>query len=157
MGLSNNAIASSSDLLSESAFEWYADLVRIGPKKLVLFTHATTLFGVVALDVSRTEIRSLDALLRDRLPALLLRLDISPQILDRWGTESLYTTTASRQVLGSMNEQIRSLKFYITQAGGIERCDEVEISLWLSGMILSAVNYDKLSERFKAFLTRLAQ
>lgn len=133
--------------------EWYADLVRMGSQKLVVFTHATTLFTVVALGVKRSEIRALDTLLRSRLGLVLERLEIAPLILDRWGTDCLYAPTASRQILGSMNELIKSLRFFIQQLGGIAYCNEVDLSLLLSDIIMSAIDYDKPIDRFLGWLS----
>lgn len=53
MGLKTRDIAEPIVVPAEPLAEWYADLVRVGAKKIIVFTHASTLFTIVALDVHR--------------------------------------------------------------------------------------------------------
>jgi hypothetical protein len=138
--------------------EWYADLVGVGAKKIIVFTHASTLFSLVALDVRRLERSKLEEMLLSRLPAILSQIDCRSsgvEAIAQMGGDCCYATTADRRVLGSMNELIRSLKFYIEGNGGIEQSDEVVLSLRLSETLMGAIGYERPIDRFRALLNRM--
>lgn len=157
MGLKTRDIAEPIVVPAEPLAEWYADLVRVGAKKIIVFTHASTLFTIVALDVHRQEIRSLAELLMTQLQTVLTHLEYSKNDLEeiaRLGADSTYASTVDRQILGSMNELIRSLKFYVEDRG-IENSNATDLSMWLSEILLGAIDYEKPIDRFRKLLKYL--
>jgi hypothetical protein len=159
MGLAAGSVAEPIATPTETLAEWYADLVRVETKKIIVFTHAKTLFTLVALDVHRHEIRALAQLLLARLQAVLTHLEGSQseeKVIAQMERGCTYAPTADRRVLGSMNELIRSLKLYLEEKGGIESSDAVELSLRLSEILLGAIDYDKPVDRFRALLQELS-
>jgi hypothetical protein len=159
MGLKTRDIAEPIVVPAEPLAEWYADLVRVGAKKIIVFTHASTLFTVIALDVHRQEIRSLAELLLSQLQTVLTHLEYPKNDLEtiaRLGADITYASTADRRILGSMNELIRSLKFYVEDKGGIENSNAIDLSMWLSEILLGAIDYEKPIDRFRTLLEHLS-
>ncbi|MDR3490802.1 MAG: hypothetical protein P4M12_02020, partial [Gammaproteobacteria bacterium] len=64
-----------------------------------------------------------------------------------------YQKTSSRRVLGSMNELIKHLEYFISSEGGLEKTDFYELNRELNRIILAATNHKRpielLKERLK--------
>jgi hypothetical protein len=158
MAIEAETIAPSTATTPTALTEWYADLVRVGAKKIIVFTHASTLFSIVALDVRRLERSKLEELLLSRLPVILSQIErhqSGMKAIAQMRGDCRYAATADRRVLGSMNELIRSLKLYIEGNGGIEQSDEVGLSLRLSETLMGAIGYERPIDRFRALLNRM--
>lgn len=116
MGVAAGSVIEPIAVPIEGLAEWYADLVRVGAKKIIVFTHARTLFTFVALDVNRQAIQALDQLLMTQLQAVLPHLEDSQtglKVIAHLSGDYTYAPTVDRRVLGSMNELIRSLRLYL--------------------------------------------
>lgn len=100
--------------------DWYANLVWFDRRKCLLLVHAGTLFPIFLADVRIPDLRPVgprivriveDALLEEGLPAEVLgRLDPN---------EVQLAKTASRHVLGVMNEMAFECGWQIDRAGGL--------------------------------------
>jgi hypothetical protein len=98
--------------------DWYANLLWIGGRKCLLLMHAGTLFPVFVADVRKPQLRPLglfvggvivDALAAEGLPSGTLGpLDPGTLVVAR---------TASRQVLGFMNDAARMCDHVAAQDG----------------------------------------
>ena len=104
--------------------DWYANLLWVDRRKCLLLTHAATLFPVFAVDVRKPDLRPpgpfvvaqiRGALADERLPAGVLgELDADDVSLAR---------TASRSILGFMNDSALACRYSVEQAGGLEHTD----------------------------------
>jgi hypothetical protein len=104
--------------------DWYANLLWMDRRKCLLLAHAGTLFTVLVADVRKADLLPLGSLVI-RLIQRELRAEGLP--LDAFGDLDLNSVelakTASRKVLGYMNEIARSWEFSIAESGGVDRCD----------------------------------
>lgn len=104
--------------------DWYANLFWIQRRKCLLLMHTGTLFPIVAADVRKRDLRDLgswmtgsieDALAAERLPLSTLGL-LEPASLQ-------VARTASRSVLGFMNQAAQECQYMIEMRGGLEHAD----------------------------------
>ena len=104
--------------------DWYANLLWLDRRKCLLLAHAGTLFSVFVADVRKADLLPLGSLvarlIQRELHAEGLPLDTFGN-LDRNGVE--LAKTASRSVLGYMNEIARDCEYAIAESGGLGRCD----------------------------------
>jgi hypothetical protein len=112
-----------------TADDWYVNLLWIDRRKCLLLAHASTLFPVFVPDVRKADLTPLDLWLgnvvrreldAERLPGHALG-DLSPPVV--------LAKTASRQMLGFMNEMAGFAEYVIADAGGLARCDIEELNL----------------------------
>ena len=110
--------------LEPSDADWYANLLWLGRRKCLLLAHTGTLFSVFAADVRKADLLPLGSLVA-RLIQRELRAEGLP--LDTFGNLDLngveLAKTASRNVLGYMNEMARHCEYAIAESGGLGRCD----------------------------------
>ena len=110
--------------LEPSDADWYANLLWLDRRKCLLLAHAGTLFSVFVADVHKAELLPLGSLVA-RLIQRELRAEGLP--LDTFGNLDLngveLAKTASRNVLGYMNEIARYCEYAIAESGGLGRCD----------------------------------
>ncbi len=104
--------------------DWYASLLWIDRRKCLLVTHADTLFPVFRAAIRVDELRPLGPYVvravEEELSAERLPLDI----LGRLDPDDVYVaTTASRNILGFMNEMALHLRYQIDHDGGLDECD----------------------------------
>jgi uncharacterized protein DUF6933 len=112
--------------------DWYLNVLWIDRRKCLLFLHATTLFPVFVADVRAAEVwpigaftvRVLEAALSaEQLPADCLGVldpgDVRP------------AKTASRSVLGVMNELAYLSRYQAARAGGLGRTDVSALNRFL--------------------------
>lgn len=112
--------------------DWYANLLWIERRKCLLLTHAGTLFPVFAADVRKPDLRPLGPLVvnlveaafdQERLPADALgALDPNALCLAR---------TASRRVLGFMNDTALTSRWLVDRAGGLQHADLDDLNRFL--------------------------
>jgi hypothetical protein len=104
--------------------DWYANILWLERHKCLLLTHAGTLFSVFVPDVRVSQLRPLGpyavgviqaALRSEGLPAHTLG------VLDPAAVE--VARTASRSVLGFMNDMAVHIDYAVASAGGFGRCD----------------------------------
>jgi len=109
--------------------DWYANTLNVGHRRLVLCTSARTLLTVL---VPARELRSLPDRLRDAVGRMLTQLDIPPSQILRESREMRWhqlAPTASRQVLGSMNDFAFLAETYIRDDGPDVDLDAIALVL----------------------------
>ncbi len=113
--------------------EWYANSVSLPfrGRSLVVFVHGGTLLSVVAPGrVLGTTVPAF----RRRLPDLLRRLELPRAWIDAQTaalTEVCFARTASRSVLGTMNEIARQIWW---DAGSVRSFDQLDLD-WLEARL----------------------
>lgn len=104
--------------------DWYANLLWLDRRKCLLLVHAGTLFPVFVADVRKAALVPIgDAIVRmvqDELREEHLSLDTFG---DLDPSAVVLATTASRMVLGYMNEMARFCEYAVFDAGGLEQCN----------------------------------
>lgn len=123
--------------------EWYANRIPLPfrGRTAVLYTSSDTLLSVV---VPGRAVRTTLPVFLERMPALLRRLDLP----DAWAElhrvptgDVAYATTASRRVLGSMNDLANQVWFDVEAYPCWEAIDWDEIEERLSTVPLSLLAY----------------
>lgn len=141
------------DSLNEPLSNWYADLIRIGSRKSVIFVHPETRYVLVALDRKRPEIKKLSALFRDLLRQVFMAEGVGDLVVaDILGEDegATISKTANKSVIGTMTEMARTIRWEFDSPEEVIRDQEAAISMKLSDTpILSLKNhfpYEKMSE-----------
>ena len=109
--------------------DWYANLLWLDRLKCLLLAHADTLFAVLVADVRKADLLPLGPLVVEIIQRELRSEGLPPDTfgdLDSGAVE--LARTASRPVLGYMNDLTRSCKYKIAKAGGLARCDVEQLN-----------------------------
>jgi len=100
--------------------DWYANLLWIDRRKCLLIVHAETLFALLAADIRVSDLRPFERRIVDLLAAALLEEALPIDVLGRLDAgEVQLAKTASRNVLGVMNQMAFEIGWHIDQAGGL--------------------------------------
>lgn len=109
--------------------DWYANLLWFDRRKCLLLTHASTAFSVFVPDVRK---RDLDPLASFLIDAITLALDAEQLPRDALGrldpTDVQVAKTASRRVLGWMNEIAVHLDYMLYERGGVMDVDVIRVN-----------------------------
>ncbi|MDQ6747726.1 MAG: hypothetical protein M3010_06440 [Candidatus Dormibacteraeota bacterium] len=104
--------------------DWYANLMWLDRRKCLLLVHAGTLFPVFGADVRKAAITPIgDAIVR-LVHTELVEEGLPPDTfgeLDQGAV--ILARTASRVVLGHMNEMATYCEYFVRDAGGLGQCD----------------------------------
>ncbi len=109
--------------------DWYANLLWLDRRKCLLLAHAGTLFSVFVPGIRKADLVPIGRLvvshIENELGAEGLLIDLfgvlDPQSVD-------LARTASRSVLGYINEIGRFCEYAVADSGGLERCDVDELN-----------------------------
>lgn len=109
--------------------DWYANLLWLERRKCLLLTHADTLFSVFVPDVRAGDLRPLGPYLAALLETELRSEGLPIDVLGPLDPEDVQVAkTASRSVLGFMNDMAVHIKYAVASAGRLCRCDPAAIS-----------------------------
>jgi hypothetical protein len=112
--------------------DWYANLLWLGGHKCVLLTHAATLFPVFAADVRVAELRPVGAWLTATITHALDAEGLPRDILGGLTNESVVLAkTASRGVLGVMNEMAFQAQHAVAESGALTASGVEDLNRWL--------------------------
>lgn len=104
--------------------DWYLNLLWIERKKCLLLTHAGTLFSLFLADVRTPDLRPIGLKLVDAIVAELKAEDLPSDALGGLDPKGvMLAKTASRSVLGFMNEIALDIRHTVARQGGLERVD----------------------------------
>jgi hypothetical protein len=110
--------------LPPSGDDWYANLLWIDRRKCVLLVHADTLFPVFRADVGAGELRPFGSYVVRAVEEELREEGLRPDVLGRLDADDVHIArTASRAILGHMNEMALSLRYQIDYARGLDDRD----------------------------------
>ena len=135
---------------------WYANLMRFGPKKAVLFVNEKTCYAVVALDVKRTEIRDPGSLLLERLPLVMGAGRFSEEIIENVLAQHnafRIAKSTDRKILGYLTDFGKHLRYEVDDYGGVTNIDEVKAAKSLNRMPLLSFDGATASNLFDILLT----
>ena len=104
--------------------DWYANLLWIDRRKCLLLMHAGSLFPVFILDVRKSDLRPLGPVLVGSIEAALADERLPLDSLGTLDPDALaITRTASRQVLGYINDTAHLCRYDVEASGGIAGTD----------------------------------
>jgi hypothetical protein len=104
--------------------DWYANLLWLDRRKCVLLTHAGTLFPVLAADVRKRDLQPIGRYVVDVIETALHAEDLPLDILGRLNPNCVrLARTASRSILGFMNEMALHCRYHIADTGGLHPAD----------------------------------
>jgi len=110
---------------ADEAAEWYCNLAAFERRKCLIFTHGSTLYTILVLDVKKADLADFGGLFRRRLNAMLLLDNFSREhreLLTRDAPDSFAKAT-DRGVIGSMVDHVRICRHLIAHEGGLGRID----------------------------------
>jgi hypothetical protein len=122
--------------------DWYLNLLWFDGRKCVLLTHAGTLFSVLVVDVRKADVTPVGRFVA-RSITRELRAEGLP--IDTFGlidpNDVGVATTASRSVLGCMNDSALQCEYAIRDAGGLAHVDVDALNHLLRRNIHSVTGY----------------
>ena len=135
---------------------WYADLIRIGPKKSVIFVHPETRYTLVGLDRKRREIKELSELFRDLFRRVFIAEGVGGQLIFHILAEkelALISKTIDKSVIGTMTEMVRTIRWEFDYPDEVTGEREVALSLKLSDTPICSLGFHipckKMAELFQ--------
>ena len=109
--------------------DWYLNLLWFDRRKCLLLTHAGTTFSVFVPDVRKSDLDPLDLFIVD---ALIVALDSEGLPHDALGEldplDVQLATTASRRVLGYMNDIAMHIDYALDLYGGVLDVDVITLN-----------------------------
>ena len=115
--------------LEPSDHDWYANLLWLDGRKCLLLAHAGTLFSVFVADIRKSDLMPLGPFV---VRFIHNELEAESFPLDRLGAldpgSIALAKTASRTVLGYMNEMARFCEYAVADTGGLASCDARELN-----------------------------
>jgi len=119
LGLLGMSAAGLSDIAA-SDDDWYANLLWIDRRKCLLLMHAGTLFPVFDADVRKRDLQRLGPYLVGLIEAALADEPLPPDALGTLDPDAVAVTrTASRSVLGFMNDSAQLCRYHVAAVGGL--------------------------------------
>jgi hypothetical protein len=107
----------------------YANLLWIDRRKCLLIVHAGTLFALFVADIRVSDLRPVESRIVDLLAAALLEEGLPIDALGRLDpSEVRFAETASRHVLGVMNQMSFEIGWHVKQAGGLGNIEIDELN-----------------------------
>ena len=104
--------------------DWYANLLWLDRRKCLLITHAGTLFSLFVADVRAADLRPFERRIVDLLTAALLDEDLPGDTLGHIEPKEVQIAkTASKHVLGVMNQMAFEIGWAADRAGGLRYLD----------------------------------
>lgn len=122
--------------------DWYANLLWIDRRKCLLLTHAGTLFAVFRPDVRKPDLQPLGDYVASAVQAELLAEGLPLDTFGRLDPAELHLArTASRSVLGFMNEMAFQIRWQAEGVGGLEYRDPRAINRQMRRTLYSKDGY----------------
>ena len=140
--------------------DWYLNLLWIDRRKCLLLTHAGTLFPVFVADVRKADIRPIGSYVVGLVEGHLGIEGLASDTLGQLDAEDVQLAkTASRSILGVMNDAAVHVRYRIEAMGGIDRSDTLFLNRYLrrtlhnrDGIYLTPL--DLLQERLRKGASR---
>lgn len=109
--------------------DWYVNLLWVDRRKCLLAVHAGTLFALFAADIRVSDLRPFEQRIVDLLAGALLEEGLPSDALGRLEpSEVRLAKTASRHVLGVMNQMALEIGWHVDQAGGLGNIEVDELN-----------------------------
>lgn len=103
--------------------DWYGNLLWIDRRKCLLLVHAGTLFPIFAPDVRKADLRTLGPYVTDLVVEALVSEGLPADALGRTNLDVEVARTASRSILGHMNDMAYMCQAEVERTGGLAVTD----------------------------------
>lgn len=104
--------------------DWYANLLWLDRHKCLLATYPGTLFSIFVADVRAADLRPFERRIAELLTAALLDEGLPSDAIGRLAPDDgQLAKTASKHVLGVMNQMAFEIKWAVDHAGGLRNVD----------------------------------
>lgn len=104
--------------------DWYANLLWFDGRKCLLLAHSGTLFSALIADVRAADLRPIGPFVVQHIEAELRAERLPADTLGRLDPNDVHLAkTASRQMLGFMNEMAFQAEHMIAMSGGLADSD----------------------------------
>ena len=112
--------------------DWYLNLLWIDRRKCLLLTHAGTLFPVFVADVRKADITPIGPYVVNLVEEHLRAEDLATDTLGHLDPGNVdLAKTASKSILGVMNDAVFHARYRIEAMGGIDRSDTFFLNHYL--------------------------
>jgi hypothetical protein len=112
--------------------DWSANLLGIDRRKCLLLVHADTLFSVFVVGVRKPELAKAGDYVTSTITAALTDAGFAADHLGPLDPGDVQVArTASRSILGFMNDMAASAEYIAARSGGIARLDVQEFNAFL--------------------------
>jgi len=102
--------------------DWYANLLWVERRKCLLVVHAGTLFSLFVPDIRVGDLRPFERRIVDLISGALLSEELPSDAFGRLEpSEVRVARTASRHVLGVMNQMAFEIAWHADRAGGLRK------------------------------------
>lgn len=123
---------------------WHANLILVERKKCVLFTNDATLYSFFVPGLKKSDFEMLDEIFRQNLIKCLENEEFSQKqiekVIDEYKSIE-FAKTNNRRVLGSMNDLIVHLKYWIDGSGGLKMVKVSDLNKRLNRILMGAHKY----------------
>ncbi len=118
--------------VSPAPDDWYANFIWIDRRKCLLVVHADTLFSVFLADVGKPQLTKIGHYLAGAVATALADEGLSSDCLGPLDPVKVQVArTASRSVLGFMNDMAATSQYLAARAGGINHLDTADLNAFL--------------------------
>ena len=139
LGVRRSALA---EPAADGGSEWYGNLLWLDRRKCILFTHAETLFSFLVADVLKADVSPIGPFLVSRVEFELATEELPVDLFGRLDRDSVHIAkTASRSILGSMNDLAFQWEHTVEASGGLESTDVAGTNRRLRRMPMGAIRY----------------
>lgn len=122
--------------------DWYLNLLWIERRKCLLLTHAGTLFSVVLTDVRAADLRPIRPAVVNAIEAALDDEGLPRDTLGALDPEAaILARTASRSVLGFMNQMATDIEWQVARRGGLALADPRALNRYLQRTLRNRGGY----------------
>jgi hypothetical protein len=139
----------------EGIGNWYSNLIRLDSKKCLLFTNEKSLYSFLIPAVVKTDLRIFPILFLTHLYLNLqyedIPLDVIRQIQDEY-KEISFAKTASKHVLGAMNQLAFEYKVLIEMKEGLGNIEILEMNRNINRTIMKGIKYQHPIEALRELL-----
>ena len=114
------------------ADDWYVNVVTVARRRVIVAVHADTLFPVVAVGASSAQLRDLPGWLAAQVTAALADEGLPlTQLGSLGGEHAVLARTASKKVLGHLNQIAFEVEHALLSGGGWDGLEVCELNRWL--------------------------
>ena len=112
--------------------DWYANLIWINRRKCLLVVHADTLFPIFVTDVRKPQLANFGPFVAGTVATALADEGLAADCLGPLDpTPVQVARTASRSVLGFMNDMAATSEYMAKRAGGVTHLDVDDLNAFL--------------------------
>ncbi len=122
---------------------WNGHIFFIERKRFILFTNDKTTYSIVLSDIRKADLKDFNNLFRE---SLIRQLDNDVRINERQEIElrksltdiRLTRTNNNKRVLGTMNEFVHIIKYFVMDEGGPAHISGVELGYRINNQLVKA-------------------